>query len=53
MKLKKIKLNKVLLEKKEMKNLVGSGIYKCGCGCGEFNGVTNASDSASDVFKKN
>lgn len=53
MKLKKLKLNKVLLEQKDLKVLVGGGSYKCGCGCGEYNGVSNADSSASGVYKKN
>lgn len=51
MKLKKIKLNSVVLDKKEMQMLTGRGVYKCGCGCGEYNGTTNADTSAQGVYK--
>lgn len=53
MKLKKLKLNKVLLAKKDMKQLAGgvSGSYRCGCGCGELpNGYTNAAGSSQDKY---
>ena len=53
MKLRKLKLNMVLFEKKEMKKIIGGGIYKCGCGCGEYNGQTNAADSAQEVYDRN
>lgn len=48
MKLKKLKLDKVLLNSKELKRVIGgrTGSYLCGCGCGELpNGYTNAAGS--------
>lgn len=51
MKLEKLKLNNVILEKKDMKKFIGSGSYKCGCGCGELpNGYSNSAGATQDKY---
>ena len=55
MTMKKLKLNEVLLNDKEMRLLNGAngekGGHRCGCGCGEMpNGYTNAAGVTQENY---